>query len=169
MTQRPHPVSLFLTLALALTLGVGAQWAADRLRLPSIVLMLVAGLAVGPGLGTAKATTAAVRDLVQQIDAPLVLDADGINAFAGAPEAARHANRGVVAAAEAERGGNGGGHARRARGDVGVRVERAVCGEPHGDQLILEGELSAKAFHLLPGIVSNPLRASQLDSDLRFS
>jgi NAD(P)H-hydrate epimerase len=44
-------------------------------------------IAVGPGLGTAKATTAVVRDLVHQIDAPLVLDADGINAFAGAPEA----------------------------------------------------------------------------------
>jgi NAD(P)H-hydrate epimerase len=44
-------------------------------------------VAVGPGLGTAKATTAVVRDLVQQIDAPLVLDADGINAFAGELEA----------------------------------------------------------------------------------
>lgn len=43
-----EPVSV---LALALALGVGAQWAADRLRVPSIVLMLAAGLAVGPGLG----------------------------------------------------------------------------------------------------------------------
>lgn len=38
-------------LALAVGLGVAAQWLATRLRLPSIVLMLAAGLAVGPGLG----------------------------------------------------------------------------------------------------------------------
>lgn len=37
--------------AVAVALGVGAQWIASRLRLPSIVLMLGAGLAVGPGLG----------------------------------------------------------------------------------------------------------------------
>jgi NAD(P)H-hydrate epimerase len=46
-------------------------------------------IAVGPGLGTAKATTAVVRELVSEIDASLVLDADGINAFAGAPEVLR--------------------------------------------------------------------------------
>ncbi len=32
-------------------LGVGAQWLAWQLRLPGIVMMLVAGLIVGPGLG----------------------------------------------------------------------------------------------------------------------
>ncbi|MGR3461771.1 MAG: cation:proton antiporter [Roseovarius sp.] len=32
-------------------LGVGAQWLAWRLQMPAIVLMLVAGLVVGPGLG----------------------------------------------------------------------------------------------------------------------
>ena len=37
--------------ALVGALGVGAQWLAWRLRMPAIVLMLVAGLAVGPGLG----------------------------------------------------------------------------------------------------------------------
>ncbi|MBM3671655.1 MAG: NAD(P)H-hydrate dehydratase [Actinobacteria bacterium] len=40
-------------------------------------------LAVGPGLGTDEATTAVVRELVTTVDAPLVLDADGLNAFAG--------------------------------------------------------------------------------------
>ncbi len=40
-------------------------------------------VAVGPGLGTAPATVAAVRALVAGLDAPLVLDADGLNAFAG--------------------------------------------------------------------------------------
>lgn len=35
-------------LVLVLTLGVGAQWLAWRLRLPSIVLLIVLGLALGP-------------------------------------------------------------------------------------------------------------------------
>jgi len=39
-------------------------------------------LAVGPGLGTAEPTRAAVRELVTQATIPLVLDADGLNAFA---------------------------------------------------------------------------------------
>ena len=42
------PVMVF---ALVGALGVGAQWLAWRLRMPAIVLMLLAGLAVGPGLG----------------------------------------------------------------------------------------------------------------------
>ncbi|MGC9419054.1 MAG: cation:proton antiporter, partial [Rhodovulum sp.] len=42
------PVMAF---ALVGGLGVGAQWLAWRLRMPAIVLMLVAGLVVGPGLG----------------------------------------------------------------------------------------------------------------------
>ena len=45
--------------------------------------------AVGPGLGTADATCGAVRDLVATIAVPLVLDADGLNAFAGDPAALR--------------------------------------------------------------------------------
>lgn len=45
----PHPE---LALGLIVTLGIGAQWAAWRLGLPSILLLLAAGLAVGPvGLG----------------------------------------------------------------------------------------------------------------------
>ena len=45
--------------------------------------------AVGPGLGRADTTVATVRELVLAIPVPLVLDADGLNAFAGAPEALR--------------------------------------------------------------------------------
>jgi NAD(P)H-hydrate epimerase len=40
-------------------------------------------VAVGPGLGTAVATRDAVRELVRDIPVPLVLDADGLNAFSG--------------------------------------------------------------------------------------
>ncbi len=43
-----NPVEAF---ALIGALGVGAQWLAWRLHLPAIVLMLAAGLIVGPGLG----------------------------------------------------------------------------------------------------------------------
>ena len=39
--------------------------------------------AVGPGLGTSAPTRAAVRELVTKTSVPLVLDADGLNAFAG--------------------------------------------------------------------------------------
>ncbi len=40
-------------------------------------------LAVGPGLGQEPETAAAIRSIVLQAAVPLVLDADGINAFAG--------------------------------------------------------------------------------------
>jgi hydroxyethylthiazole kinase-like uncharacterized protein yjeF len=40
-------------------------------------------LVVGPGLGQAPATVAAVRRLVAEAPVPLVLDADGLNALAG--------------------------------------------------------------------------------------
>ena len=42
-------------------------------------------VALGPGIGTAPETQALVRRLVARIEAPLVLDADGLNALAGAP------------------------------------------------------------------------------------
>src|SRR2546426_6992875 len=40
-------------------------------------------LAIGPGLGTHKETQRYVRSLVQKAEQPLLLDADGLNAFAG--------------------------------------------------------------------------------------
>jgi NAD(P)H-hydrate epimerase len=40
-------------------------------------------LAVGPGLGLVGETAAVVRELVRQVRLPMVLDADGLNAFAG--------------------------------------------------------------------------------------
>lgn len=38
-------------IGLVVVLGIGLQWAARQLRVPSIVLLLAGGLAVGPGLG----------------------------------------------------------------------------------------------------------------------
>ncbi|MBV6637389.1 MAG: sodium:proton antiporter, partial [Mameliella sp.] len=40
-----------LAFGLVGALGVGSQWLAWRLRLPAIVLMLVAGLIIGPVAG----------------------------------------------------------------------------------------------------------------------
>ena len=41
---------------------------------------------LGPGLGTAAGTFAAVEEVVGQSRIPIVLDADGLNAFAGRPQ-----------------------------------------------------------------------------------
>ncbi len=47
-----------------------------------VVVERFRAVAVGPGLGTADATRAAVRELVAKAPVPLVLDADGLNAYA---------------------------------------------------------------------------------------
>jgi hydroxyethylthiazole kinase-like uncharacterized protein yjeF len=41
-------------------------------------------LAIGPGLGTEESTIQVVRDLINRCEIPIVLDADGLNAFSGA-------------------------------------------------------------------------------------
>ncbi len=43
-------------------------------------------IALGPGLGQGPATRAFIRRLVDQATVPLVVDADGLNAFAGEPD-----------------------------------------------------------------------------------
>lgn len=67
------------TVALAIGVGIGAQWVATRARLPAIVVMLGAGLAVGPGLGLID-PDAAFGDLL----APFVALGVGILVFEGA-------------------------------------------------------------------------------------
>ncbi len=80
--------------------GAGHSAAGDHRVLTAAaaeqVLEAAAGksaLAVGPGLGQDAGTVAAIRRLAAAAELPLVLDADGINAFAGRPEelAARRA------------------------------------------------------------------------------
>jgi len=46
-------------------------------------------LALGPGVSQVNQTQELVRNLVLRFDGAIVLDADGLNAFAGAPEALR--------------------------------------------------------------------------------
>jgi NAD(P)H-hydrate epimerase len=43
-------------------------------------------LAIGPGLGQAPATREFIRQVVDRASMPLVIDADGLNAFAGDPD-----------------------------------------------------------------------------------
>jgi hydroxyethylthiazole kinase-like uncharacterized protein yjeF len=43
-------------------------------------------IAIGPGLGQASATREFIRQLVDRATMPLVIDADGLNAFAGDPD-----------------------------------------------------------------------------------
>jgi hydroxyethylthiazole kinase-like uncharacterized protein yjeF len=50
-------------------------------------------LAVGPGIGTVSETAELVRTVVNQYDTPLVLDADGLTAFAGCMGSLRAASR----------------------------------------------------------------------------
>jgi ADP-dependent NAD(P)H-hydrate dehydratase / NAD(P)H-hydrate epimerase len=59
--------------------------AAENLRSPSVEEMLRGKtvLAVGPGMGVHAETAEFVRAMVTQTDLPMVLDADGLNAFAG--------------------------------------------------------------------------------------
>ncbi len=57
-----------------------------RPRNTEALLGLAAGVQsviIGPGLGRQQATAEMVRGLVAQLDCPVLLDADGINAFAG--------------------------------------------------------------------------------------
>jgi len=46
---------------------------------------------LGPGMGRDPASVELAREVVGGIEAPLVIDADGLNAFAGSPVAAREA------------------------------------------------------------------------------
>ena len=43
-------------------------------------------LAIGPGLGQGRGTREFVRQIVDRASMPLVIDADGLNAFTGAPD-----------------------------------------------------------------------------------
>lgn len=71
----------------SMTLGLPAD-AAGELAAGAVEPLLAAAegkdvLALGPGLGQGEATAAAIRQVVLACRLPLVLDADGVNAFAG--------------------------------------------------------------------------------------
>jgi NAD(P)H-hydrate epimerase len=53
-------------------------------------------LALGPGLGTRPGTAALVKRLIESMDLPLVVDADGLNVLAGDPGWFQKAKRGAL-------------------------------------------------------------------------
>jgi NAD(P)H-hydrate epimerase len=58
----------------------------DPAGVDPVLLMARDVIALGPGLGQGSSTTQFVRLLVDRATTPLVIDADGLNAFVGAPE-----------------------------------------------------------------------------------
>ncbi len=80
----------------ALTLALPAEPDAAHEALEA-ALDRADALVVGPGLGLAEPTVALVRRVVAEAGLPLVLDADGLNAFADEPAAlGRHASPRLV-------------------------------------------------------------------------
>ncbi len=71
------------TMTLGLPAGSGGTLATEAL--PDLVAAAVgkSAAAVGPGLGEEAQTPEVIRDLALRLELPLVLDADGLNAFAG--------------------------------------------------------------------------------------
>ncbi|MFA4981340.1 MAG: NAD(P)H-hydrate dehydratase [Candidatus Omnitrophota bacterium] len=53
-------------------------------------------IAIGPGLSQNKETQRLVRNLLEKLDKPVVLDADGINAFVGCLDALKNSKRPLV-------------------------------------------------------------------------
>lgn len=56
INSSPVPETILLEITTVILLGVGAQWVAWRFRLPSILLLLVAGFVAGPVLGLLEPT-----------------------------------------------------------------------------------------------------------------
>jgi hydroxyethylthiazole kinase-like uncharacterized protein yjeF len=71
------------SMTLPLPAGPSGQLAAAAVERALAFLAGRSALALGPGLGQEEETAAAIRRLVARSALPLVLDADGINAFAG--------------------------------------------------------------------------------------
>lgn len=98
-------------------------------------------LVVGPGLGQAEPTVAAVRRLVAEAPVPLVLDADGLNALAGDLEPLRARPAPTVLTPHA------GEYARLAGGAVGddrVAAARRLA-ERSGAVVVLKGSRTVVA------------------------
>ncbi|MBU2549489.1 MAG: NAD(P)H-hydrate dehydratase, partial [Proteobacteria bacterium] len=105
-------------------------------------------LALGPGLSTRPGAEALVRALVERCELPLVIDADGLNALAGAPDVLKKARREVVLTphpgemarltgrstgeVQADRLGAAGGLARVSGAIVALKGYRTVIAAPDG-------------------------------------
>jgi ADP-dependent NAD(P)H-hydrate dehydratase / NAD(P)H-hydrate epimerase len=96
------------------------------------------GLAVGPGLGRDPETMELVREVVNRYDVPIVLDADGLNAFAGSVKTLRAGERvRVLTPHPGEMGRLAGCKTSEIVADR-LRVAREFA-QGHGVQLVLKG------------------------------
>jgi len=140
-------------MTLALPAGLAGQLAAaavDR------VLEAAAGksvVALGPGLGQEEETAEAIRRLVREVELPLVLDADGLNAFAGrAAEIAVRAREGretVLTPHPGEMGRLLGISTAEVQADRIAAVRRAAA--ETGAVVVLKGHLTLVAIPGEPG------------------
>jgi NAD(P)H-hydrate epimerase len=73
----------YMTLALDET----ATGTADFTAVEQVLGVPADVVAAGPGLGRSEGVTTFIRELVERVDVPLVLDADALNAFADEPAA----------------------------------------------------------------------------------
>ncbi|HEX9891191.1 MAG TPA: NAD(P)H-hydrate dehydratase [Actinomycetota bacterium] len=90
VVQAMIPEATFLPLA------EGPEGSVATGALDDVDLSAYGAVALGPGLSTDGSTTAFVRDLVRRSPAPVVVDADGVNAFAGRPGELAEASAEVV-------------------------------------------------------------------------
>jgi NAD(P)H-hydrate epimerase len=84
----PAPVLPIIEAASVESMGVALPLVEGSLGEEAVAVLVTAAggkdvVAVGPGLGADGSTPAAVRDLVARIRGPVVLDADGLNAYSG--------------------------------------------------------------------------------------
>jgi NAD(P)H-hydrate epimerase len=84
----------------SMTLAVAAE-STGHLGLDSVDDLLATAegkqaVAIGPGLGTSAETVGTVRRLLAELDVPVVVDADGLNALAGRLEELRDRSTGTV-------------------------------------------------------------------------
>ncbi|MEM8960538.1 MAG: NAD(P)H-hydrate dehydratase [Acidobacteriota bacterium] len=75
----------------SMTLALSADAAVDDEALDAVLAAAEgkSAVAIGPGMGTEPATRRFVHEAVARLTVPVVLDADGINAYAGQPETLR--------------------------------------------------------------------------------
>ena len=72
------------------TIGVGSETELAR------AATSMSACAIGPGLTTHRETVQVVKDLVRRVDVPTVIDADGVNALAGAADMLKKARAPLV-------------------------------------------------------------------------
>ena len=88
--------SVLETMTLPLPQAEGGVIAAEALEVVLEALDDKTALAFGPGIGVAPATVELVRGLVEKVKVPMVIDADGVNAFAGEREKLRSDSADII-------------------------------------------------------------------------